>query len=140
MDLESETVVDDFMETLVMTLSSYPITVLPHAGTLLSIEQTFTESHSLQGVLWRSEAKSHLYLHGILRYCLGKDWVDQANAILYEYLHLDYIKHILEVLTHQALEDESDAGADATDHILRKVHRFLEQWPATAAEVMVKCA
>lgn len=92
--------------------------------------------------------QTHLFLHHVLRYHLGRSQVKEAVIFASHYQNLVYFSHALEILLHTVVEAEADMEAsagdasDASDQAagtLPHVIEFLDHFDASL-DVVVGCA
>jgi RAB6A-GEF complex partner protein 1 len=86
--------------------------------------------------------QTHLFLHHVLRFHLGRSQVREAVAFASHYQNLVFFSHALEVLLHTVIESETDQPepqSPISDDLLPVTVEFLDHFDA-ALGVVVGCA
>lgn len=89
--------------------------------------------------------QTHLFIHHVLRYHLGRSQLKEAVKFASSYQNLVFFAHALEVLLHTILEAETDSNEkilrETAEHtgILPLAIEFLDHFD-TALDVVVGCA
>lgn len=85
--------------------------------------------------------KTHLFVHHILRYHLGRLQVHEAVNFASHYQNLVFFSHALEILLHTVIESEADSSLNSLpeEDLLPVTIDFLDHFDA-ALEVVVGCA
>ncbi|KAI9028097.1 RIC1-domain-containing protein [Phycomyces nitens] len=119
-------------------LDFYPHSVLLEKGIIVGIEQNMVYKDLLGFMVYKITAKTHLFIHHILRHLLKRDLEEDAVVFARVYEKLVYFSHALEILLHTVLEEESGQSL-GEEAILPLVIKFLDQFPH-ALDVIVSCA
>lgn len=86
--------------------------------------------------------QTHLFLHHVLRFHLGRSQVSEAVAFASHYQNLVFFSHALEILLHTVIESEADLNepeSPTSDDLLHVTVEFLDHFDA-ALGVVVGCA
>ncbi|KAG8888127.1 hypothetical protein FRB98_008319 [Tulasnella sp. 332] len=135
-------------ESVNIPLDFYPLSVLMDKGIIIGVEHEALTKSSLPFAMFKIVTSTHLFLHHMLRYHLGRSQVKEAVLFASHYQHLVYFSHALEILLHTVVEAEADMesiiGDDsdsdsATIGTLPQVIEFLDHFDASL-EVVVGCA
>ncbi|KAI8901209.1 RIC1-domain-containing protein [Globomyces pollinis-pini] len=119
-----------------MILDFYPFMVMLDQGVLVGIKQQLTMNKALSISQFNTDLKTHLFVHLIISDFLHHKNVQGALAFGKYYQHLNYFNHALEMMLHNALEEDSSIEAD---NALVSVVEFINQFPKSL-EIIVNCA
>ncbi|SAM06352.1 hypothetical protein [Absidia glauca] len=121
-------------------LDFYPHAVLLEKGILVGMEQNIVYRETLGFLQYKSNTKTHLFIHHLIRHLLQNQLEEDAVVFARAYERLVYFGHALEILLHTVLEEEAEKTTPVNqDAILPLVIRFLDQFPH-ALDVIVSCA
>ncbi|KAJ1569294.1 hypothetical protein HK096_003563, partial [Nowakowskiella sp. JEL0078] len=95
-------------EPLKIDLDCCPLTIMIHRGILMGIEHRMSLRNPVNCALFKTETKTHLFLHFIIRYLLERNMEVEATEFAYTFRNLEYFGHALEVLLHKVLDEEGD--------------------------------
>ncbi|KAF8528030.1 RIC1-domain-containing protein [Hysterangium stoloniferum] len=143
-DPQSDTY-ESVQESVNIPLNFYPLSVLMDKGIIIGVEHEAVARVSLPFVMFRMITSSHLFLHHILRYHLGRSQIPEAVIFASHYQNLVFFTHALEVLLHTAIESEGaqlevEVPTSQSDKGLLSITvEFLDHFDA-ALEVIVGCA
>ncbi|KAG9037462.1 hypothetical protein FRB95_005401 [Tulasnella sp. JGI-2019a] len=135
-------------ESVNIPLDFYPLSVLMDKGIIIGVEHETLTKSSLPFAMFKIVTSTHLFLHHVLRYHLGRSQVKEAVLFASHYQHLVYFSHALEILLHTVVEAEADMEStmiDAGDSeptapgTLPQVIEFLDHFDASL-DVVVGCA
>jgi hypothetical protein len=90
------------------------------------------------------QIQTHLFVHHVLQYHLGRSQVSEAVTFASHYQKLVFFAHTLEILLHTVVESEADLEEDApnptvTAGALPAVIEFLDHFDE-CLDVVVSCA
>ncbi|KAL2412544.1 hypothetical protein ABEF91_000612 [Exophiala dermatitidis] len=104
---------------LSMPVDFYPLSILLTKGVVLGIESELLQRRDVNFTQFRSGIRTQLFLPYVLRHqlCEAKDTA-AAFALAYQYQHLSYFPHALEILLHNILDDEVDRTRKAKRRIV----------------------
>ncbi|KAF2153080.1 RIC1-domain-containing protein [Myriangium duriaei CBS 260.36] len=119
----------------------YPLAPLIDHGTLSGLEPTLVHRRDADLVFFRAAPRSHLFIPALLRHYLSRFDSPAALHLSDSYKDLPYFPHALEVLLHDVLDDEVDAGPHAaTDGAqLASLLPFLSSFPSYL-DIVLGCA
>ncbi|KAF8490724.1 RIC1-domain-containing protein [Gautieria morchelliformis] len=140
-DPQSDTY-ESVQESVNIPLNFYPLSVLMDKGIIIGVEHEAAARYSLPFVMFRIITSTHLFLHHVLRFHLGRSQVREAVAFASHYQNLVFFSHALEVLLHTVIESETDQTEPqppTSDDLLPVTVEFLDHFDA-ALEVVVGCA
>ena len=83
--------------------------------------------------------QTHLFLHHVLKYHMGRGQLEQAVALSTNYQNLVYFAHVLEILLHTVLEPDSRAQDSEEDKTLSLTIEFVDYFDS-ALDVIASCA
>ncbi|KAG8930449.1 hypothetical protein FRC02_004160 [Tulasnella sp. 418] len=140
-------------ESVKIELDFYPLSVLMDKGIIIGVEHEILTRNSLPFVMFKIQPNTHLFLHHVLRYHLGRRQVREAVSFASHYQNLVFFAHALEILLHTVVEAEAeleDDGGDGNNKssededeskkgVLPVVIEFLDHFDA-ALDVVVGCA
>ncbi|CAO3613910.1 unnamed protein product [Cunninghamella echinulata] len=128
------------INSIYIPLDFYPLAILLSKGVIVGIEQATIYRESLGFLIYKTNTKTHLFLHHVIRYLLQRQLEEDTVVFARAYEKLIYFGHALEILLHTVLEHEAEKSTmDQQDAILPLVIRFLDQFPH-ALDVIVSCA
>eukprot|EP00054_Salpingoeca_dolichothecata_P010722 m.59679 g.59679 ORF g.59679 m.59679 type:complete len:824 (-) comp19121_c1_seq1:92-2563(-) len=124
-------------------LNVYPLSVLFEDAVVLGASFDTHKSFKVgQGVLpfYALKRKTQIYLHHIIRQLLRRSLGETAEAIAQACCGLPYFGHVLELMLHEVLEDETSALSLSKDEaLLPHVVKFVSKFPAYL-KIIVHCA
>ena len=83
--------------------------------------------------------QTHLFLHHVLKYHLGRGQLKEAVVLSTSYQNLVYFSHVLEILLHSVLESDSQTQDTEEDKTLGLTVEFVDHFES-ALDVIASCA
>eukprot|EP00158_Paraphelidium_tribonemae_P008563 Partr_v1_DN28612_c0_g1_i5_m50199 putative protein RIC1 homolog len=134
-----ELVCRNIADPLLIPLDFYPMSVLFHKGIIVGVEQNMSFRY-VDGVCFKSNSKTYLFLHDIIQYFLQKKHMAESVRYASYYQEYDYFGHSMEILCHRVLEKEAESLIGFhEDALLPSVVQFLRSFPHFY-DVIVRCA
>lgn len=130
---------DLYEEPLTLSFDFHPLSVLFHKGIIVGVEQ-HVATHHLDGIMYKSLAKTYLFLHHIVHFLLSKRCEREALSFAAHYEQFEYFGHSMEILLHRVLEEEAETFIGFNEKaLLPLVVRLLKHFDQFH-EVIVRCA
>ncbi|KAI0963163.1 hypothetical protein AcW1_000322 [Taiwanofungus camphoratus] len=135
-------------ESVNIPLDFYPLSVLMDKGIIIGVEYEAATRLNLTFTMFRQVTSSHLFLNHVLLFHLEHGQIREAVIFASHYQHLVFFAHALEVLLHNAVEEDANSaseghGEDPTQHLnqdlLVVAVNFLDHFDV-ALDVVVGCA
>ncbi|KAI0706047.1 RIC1-domain-containing protein [Cytidiella melzeri] len=105
---------DHVKESVSIPLDFYPLSVLMDKGIIIGVEHETASRMSLPFVMFRHITSTHLFLQHILRVHLEGGQLNEAVSFAYQYQHLVFFAHALEILLNSVVEDLPSSRDDGT--------------------------
>src|SRR5258707_14434037 len=83
--------------------------------------------------------QTHLFLHHVLKYHMGRGQLEQAVALSTNYQNLVYFAHVPAIFLHTVLEPDSRAQDTEEDKTLSLTIEFVDHFDS-ALDVIASCA
>ncbi|KAI9894298.1 MAG: hypothetical protein M1814_003054 [Vezdaea aestivalis] len=128
----------DLPSTISVPVDFYPASVLLNKGLILGVEAELLQRRDIAFAFYKLPIRTHLFLPYILSHHLST--LDSASALhlSHHYQDLSYFAHALEVLLHNALDEEVDHGGPTENRLLPTVLSFLSSFPQYL-DILVQC-
>jgi hypothetical protein len=123
-----------------VNLVFYAVAVLLRDGILLGLEPKPTVRKLLDYPYFKLETVTHLFIPQVLQHLLNQGHLGEAITFSAPYKHLEYFSHALELLLHAIIDKETTLSQVPSAGMLPTVLGFLEQFPDTYLEVIVRYA
>uniref|UniRef100_A0A6B2KWV2 RIC1 C-terminal alpha solenoid region domain-containing protein n=1 Tax=Arcella intermedia TaxID=1963864 RepID=A0A6B2KWV2_9EUKA len=135
----------------------FPIGFLSEWGVIVGLAQHMSYSSVSSLPCFDVQAKTHPFLHSVLRHEIDNDRLMEATNLAIKYSYVPHFEISLELLLHETLEFEytnykknkspavngvgiEGNAAPKDSGTLRKVVNFLQQFPVEYPTVVVRCA
>lgn len=142
----------------------YPIGFIPEWAVIVGISQQITHEGVSTMPWFNLEAKTHPFLHSVLRRKIDSNQIPDAISLAMKYTYVPHFSMTLELLLHETLESQysnwkalnlsrktaldsnntseqiSDDSHSTPNEALQRVIEFLKNFPQEYPAVVVRCA
>ncbi|KAK9464581.1 RIC1-domain-containing protein [Lipomyces arxii] len=116
----------------------YPLSFLFEKGIIIGIESNFVHRRNVSFTYSVNSTRTQLFIHQLLKYYLVSSREAEAFQLAKSFKHLTYFGHALEMMLHDALDEEADNMLHSQQSALSNVVKFLKMFPEML-DVIVGC-